>query len=39
MENLRIHTANGLFLPDLYNEYNNLSKKLNDCFISMLNLE
>jgi hypothetical protein len=31
IENLRIHAVNGLFLPDLYNEFNNLSKQLNDC--------
>ena len=30
-ENLRIHAVNGLFLPDLFDELENLSQQLNEC--------
>ncbi|UJR18462.1 hypothetical protein I4U23_005367 [Adineta vaga] len=31
MEDLRLHAANGLFLPDLHNELVDLNRQLNDC--------
>jgi hypothetical protein len=31
IEDLRIHAANGLFLPDLHDQLVNLNQQLNDC--------